>query len=320
MRIPSWKLRSLLSAALIVGRACAYGYDDDERPCDESCSVDTHSESARCTMQDDNQVLHYMSPMDGGYHRIPNGCTRSNIFGGDGYLVAYPSAGGVVFMKDPPAMTLQHLGLPHTRDTARVASEDDGLALRMVQLGAQWWPSWDLYFRHSSRIDSGIFYDFHYPSAVDVAVPSSGGFWVANFTQDRTRHQYEEKSCQPWLPHAPDLWRKKMRYALTMDDKAEMMKELGATFHKSVDEVDGLAKTVEEAVSLFEPFKKRLENMEDNEYRQRFCSGDSKQNEGDETVQQPEDVHSSRPRWGIASLFPDLRLQAWLGWPPVVAQ
>lgn len=63
---------------------------------------------------------------------------RSNIFGGDGYLVAYPSIGGIVFLKDPLAVDLQYLGLPNTHDTARVPDEDDEFAAPMVKLGAQW--------------------------------------------------------------------------------------------------------------------------------------------------------------------------------------
>lgn len=97
----------------------------------------------------------------------------------------------------------------------------------MVQLGAQWWPNWDIYFRHSSRVHDGIFYDYHFPSKVDVAFPTTGGAWVANFTQDAQRYRYEDKVCQSWLPHTPDLWRVKMRYALTMNDKSETMKDLG---------------------------------------------------------------------------------------------
>ncbi|KAK6200846.1 hypothetical protein LQW54_009429 [Pestalotiopsis sp. IQ-011] len=155
-----------------------------------------------------------MNPLDGGSHSILNACMRSNIFGADGYLVAYPLIGGLVFLNNPLAVDLQYLGLPNTHDTARSPDEDDELATRMVQLGAQWWPDWDVYLGHSSRIDD-------------------------------------------------DLWRVKMRYVLTMDDKAEIMKDVGGTFYTSVDEAPGLANTVHESIDLFEPFKERLSNMED---------------------------------------------------------
>lgn len=290
---------------LLVALCCAYEYDEAARPCDDDkCFAEIHSDVPRCWIQDGNQIVDYMSPMDGGRHRIPNACRRSNIFGGDGYLVAYPSTGGLVLLKAPSAVDLQHLKLPNTHDTARSADEDDDLASRMVQLGAQWWPNWDMYFRHSSRIDAGIFYDYHFPSKVDVAFPTTGGAWVANFTQDAPRHQYEDKACQEWLPYVPDLWRVKMRYALTMDDKSEMIKDLGGTFYISVDEVPGLAKTVNEAVGLFEPFKQRLLNMEDDAYRRRFCTSEDKDTDTDKDTANGE---HQKPGWGIGSLFRELR-------------
>ena len=75
------------------------------------------------------------------------------------------------------------------------------------------------------------------------------------------------------------------------------MNQTGATFYTSVDEVPGLAKTVDEAVRLFEPFKERLKNMEDNEYEGRFCTNyeDKDKDAAEET---PE-----KPRWGIGRLF-----------------
>lgn len=287
--------------ALFTRISSAYEYDDDVRSCEEDkCFVAIHSDIPRCWIQGDNQNIDYMKPMDGGFHRIPNACKRSNIFGGDGYLVAYPSTGGVVLLRNPLAVDLQYLGLPNTHDTVRSPDEDDDLATRMVQLGAQWWPNWDIYFRHSSRVHDGIFYDYHFPSEVDVAFPTTGGAWVANFTRDAQRYRYEDKVCQSWLPHAPDLWRVKMQYALTMNDKSEIMKDLGGTFYTSVDEVPGLAKTVYEAVSLFEPFKERLNNMEDDDYRARFCANYEDEDK-DTANEKPE-----KPRWGIASLFNDL--------------
>ncbi|UNI17156.1 hypothetical protein JDV02_003532 [Purpureocillium takamizusanense] len=291
--------------ALFAGIFSAYEYDEDFRPCDEDkCFVEIHSHVPQCWVQGENQNIHYMNPMDGGFHSIPNGCWRSNLFGGDGYLVAYPSTGGVVFLRNPLAVDLQYLGLPNTHDTSRSPDEDDGLATRMVQLGAQWWPNWDLYFRHSRRVDDGIFYDYHFPSEVHVAFPTTGGAWVANFTRDALRHKYEDKVCQSWLPHAPDLWRVKMRYALTMNDKAEMMKDMGVTFYGSIDEVPGLGKTVDEAITLFEPFRERLKNMEDGGYRGRFCT-----NYKDEDHENKDAANEKleKPRWGIGWLFNELR-------------
>lgn len=251
-------------------------------------------------MDGDNQHVIYMSGMEGGHHWIPNACRRSTLFGGSKFLVAYPSTGGVVFLESPSAVDLQHLGLPHTHDTARKPEEDDALAARMVQLGAQWWPTWDLYFRHSNRVDLGIFYDYHFPSQVSVAFPTTGGVWVGNFTRDDPQWPEGEEICKPWLPIGPVGWPCRLRFALTMDDKSEMLKDMGATFYNSVDEVPGLAKTVDEAVGLFEPFKERLEKMEDDGYRRRFCSGYQDEDK-DMAKEEPK-----KARWGIGWFFNDL--------------
>lgn len=284
-----------------ISRACLDNQDLGPYQDDNKCLVDIHSDIPLYWVEGDNQIVHYERPADGGIYTIPNGCRRSNIFGGDRYVVAYPSPGGVVFLKDPSAVDLRHLGLPNTHDTARLPDEDDDLATRMVQLGAQWWPDWNLYFRHSNRIDHENFYDYHFPSEVHVAFPSTGGVWVANFTRDALRWAYEDKDCESWLPNAPNVWRIKMRYALTMDDKSEMMKDMGATFYSSVDEVPGLAKTIDKAVSLFEPFRERLENMEDDDYERRFCSG--YEDEDKDTANKK----AKKPKWGIGRLFDELR-------------
>ncbi|ETS83490.1 hypothetical protein PFICI_05366 [Pestalotiopsis fici W106-1] len=273
-------------------------YDGNGPPCEtDECFVDIKSDDALCWMDDDNQNIHYLSPLYGGIHHIPNACRQSNIFGGDGYLVAYPSIGGLVMLRNPLAVDLQYLGLPHTHDTARSPDEDDSLATRMVQLGAQWWPDWNLYFRHSHNVESGTFYDYHFPSKVYVAFPTTGGAWVANFTQDDYGYQFSDLACQPWLSHAPRLWQIRLRYSLSMDDKAEIMKELGATFYASVDQIPGLAKTVHEAVSLFEPFKERLKNMDDPAYSAHFCTWSEEQDKSTSNEK------LEKPRWGIWSLF-----------------
>ncbi len=263
------------------------------------CFVNVQSDVTECYVQGNNQVCHYIGPLSGGRHSIPNGCMRSNIFGGDGYLAAYPSTGGVVFLKDPSAVDLQHLGLPHTYDTERSRDEDDALAARMVQFGAQWWPNWSLYFKHDGRMeDARIFYDYHMPPDVHVAVPTTGGAWVANFTRDVFRYGDEDAACQPWLPPRPLLWRMKMRYTLTMDDKCEVMKDMGATFHDTLGEVPGIAKTVEDARNLFEPFRERLQKMEDDKYRRRFCTNHVYEDESED-----EETADEKPRWGIWPLF-----------------
>lgn len=311
----------LLLFCAFVPKSTAYTADKDERFChpDDKCYVEIHSQNhPMCRMEHHNQFIHYMRPQDGGVHRIPTACARSNIFGGDGYLVAYPSRGGVVLIKDPPAVDLKYLGLPNTHDTARPADgssdAEDDLATRMLRLGADWWPDWDTYFRHFNNVkENHMFYSYHFPSKVEAAFPTTGGAWVGNFTRDVPRHMfsevYGEAVCDSWLPYTPSNWSKKIRYSLTMDDKAEVMQALGATFHESADEIPGLPRTVDEAVTLFEPFRKRLSDMDDPAYRKTSCQRDpdlqkSHVRIGDD--QAPNET-PQKPRWGIWSLFPELR-------------
>ncbi|KAK2606048.1 hypothetical protein QQS21_003566 [Conoideocrella luteorostrata] len=295
--------------AFLAGISSAYENGKYEIPCEKhECGVDIGTDEARCSVHGDNQYIDYMGLWSSGTFKIPNGCKRSNIFNGDGYLVAYPSTGGLVLLRHPSSVDLQYLGLPHTKDTERSADEDDALATRMVRFGAQWWPNWDLYLRHAGKVNDGTFYDSHFPSDVHVAVPSTGGAWVANFTSDDARWKHketrEELSCESWLPFKPDSWRVKMRYALSMDDKAEMMKDMDATFYDTIDEVSSIAKTIDDAKSLFEPFKERLGKMEDHEYAWRFCRDFEPQGKDDIN---DKDTAKDKPRWGIWSLFNELR-------------
>lgn len=293
--------------ALLIGTCSAFEIDDDEVFCqDDKCGLDLPLNDGTCIMRGDNLYVHYTGGMYGGVHILPNLCKRSNIFHGDGYLVAYPSTGGVVFLKDPPAIDLQYLGLPHTYDMARTPDEDDALATAMIQMGAQWWPDWDLYFKHSSRARNSYFYNHHFPSDVSIAIPSSGGVWVANYTHDHNSWNFSENQeqlpCEIWLPFKPYEWHVKMRYALTMDDKAEMLKDMGATFYETRDEVPGLARDIAGAKDLFETFRERLEKMANHTYASRYCSDWEK--EPDENKETSEKF----ARWGGWSLFNEWRL------------
>ncbi|GKT43372.1 uncharacterized protein ColSpa_03553 [Colletotrichum spaethianum] len=90
---------------------------------------------------------------------------RSNIFDvGSGHLVAYPSIGGVV-QSVPMPVDLQYLAMPRTHDTKPSPDDDeDDIAARMLRLGAQWWPDWELYAKYCEQIDNGVIYDCHFPS------------------------------------------------------------------------------------------------------------------------------------------------------------
>jgi hypothetical protein len=90
-------------------------------------------------------------------------------------VTAYPSSGGIIFGYFS-AVELVHLNLSRTKPANRSPdpAEEDDLALRMLRLGAYWWPSWDLYAIHREQTIEGIPYDFHFPPNVNVGYPSSG--------------------------------------------------------------------------------------------------------------------------------------------------
>ena len=64
-------------------------------------------------------------------------------------VTAYPSSGGIV-LGYFSAVELVYLNLSRTKPANRSSdpAEEDDLALRMLRLGAHWWPSWDLYTLH----------------------------------------------------------------------------------------------------------------------------------------------------------------------------
>lgn len=202
---------------------------------------------------------------------IPNRCHRSNIFSQGGFVVAYPSAGGVVFMVRPTAVDLQHLGLPYTYDTERSvdidSSVEDDLADRMLQLGGQWWPDWATYMTHRSRLEGYVRYDDHYPPEVQVAYPSTGGLWVAKFSQDIDQiNEYSERP--PFMPYRSDRWDLRMEYILTMGDKCDAMEKMGAVFYENIADCPDVPKTAAEAKEKFKPFEGLLQKMIDESYRE----------------------------------------------------
>ena len=97
-------------------------------------------------------------------HRILHGMASSTIF-------SYPSLGGYV-CKEITRVELDWLGIksPANSSDSRVfknntqasydAKEENILALRMLQLGAHWWPSQQLYDRHRRE---DVPYGHHFP-------------------------------------------------------------------------------------------------------------------------------------------------------------
>lgn len=190
---------------------------------------------------------------------------------------AYPSAGGIV-LGHFSAVEIAHLNLPRSHPTNRSSSsaEEDDLALRMLSLGAHWWPSWDLYARHQDRILSGIPYDFHFPPVVNVAYPPSGeGLWVFKFSVDERTFDPEDER-KPYLPRKPDDWEGSLGMVLSMDERCEALKRFGARFYERLEDCTDLVTTVNEGVVRGREYEELLRKMEDPKYLDRWLEGNDR--------------------------------------------
>lgn len=187
---------------------------------------------------------------------------------------AYPSSGGIM-LGYFSAVEMAYLGLSRTKpaNRSRDPAEEDDLALRMLRLGAHWWPSWDLYARHQEQIIDGTPYDFHFPPIVNVGYPSSGkGAWVFLFSADQ-RTWDEEDGRRPSLGRKPDGWEGRIKMALTMDERCEILKDFGATFYENVDDCEDISKTLPEGILKGKRYEELLKKMEDPHYVDRWLSG-----------------------------------------------
>lgn len=186
-------------------------------------------------------------------------------------VTAYPSSGGIV-LGYFSAVELAHLNLSCTIPANRSSdpAEEDDLAVRMLRLGAHWWPSWNLYAFHREQIIEGIPYDFHFPPNVNVGYPSLGkAVWVFRFSADK-RFWDEEDERKPYLEREPDDWEEKIRMALTMDERCEVLKSFGATFYEKVEDCEDIAKTLQEGIRKGRRYEELLKKMEDMKYVDRW--------------------------------------------------
>jgi hypothetical protein len=189
-------------------------------------------------------------------------------------VTAYPSSGGIV-LGYFSAVELVHLNLSRTKPANRSSdpAEEDDLALRMLRLGAHWWPSWDLYAVHRGQISEDIPYDFHFPPKVNVGYPSLGkGMWVFKFSADERTWDKEDER-KPYLETKPDDWEGKIGMTLTMDERCEVLKDFGATFYEKVEDCEDIATTLQEGIRKGKRYEELLKKMEDMRYVDNWLEG-----------------------------------------------
>jgi len=170
-------------------------------------------------------------------------------------VYSYPTQGGIITaaFSDPE---LSFLGLSRTATDPGVSSDpdtEDAFGLRMLQLGARWWPSLKFQQRHFTY--GSIPYGYHYPPDLQVSYPSTGsGVWVLAVWAG---------NWEKWdPPRRPENW-SKLRLCGNMDERCEVLKEFGATFYERVDEYDKLPETMEEGVREGKRYEGLLKRMED---------------------------------------------------------
>jgi hypothetical protein len=203
-----------------------------------------------------------------------NPSARTEFHDSSCQVTAYPSVGGFVFGFFS-AVELAYLDLSRSGPSNRSSdtAEEDRLALRMLHLGAHWWPSGSLYARHKEQIDQRIPYEFHVPPEVKVGCPSSGnGLWVLKFLVD-SNSWYEADDWQPSIRRRPEDWGIRMNYVLTMDEQCEALRKLGAVFYEKLEDCEEIPETLDQAVQSGKHYEKLLKKMEDPEYLDKWLDG-----------------------------------------------
>jgi hypothetical protein len=174
-------------------------------------------------------------------------------------VYSYPSTGGII-LKNVVGVELEFLGLPRiaTVQCHDDAKKEDDFALRMLQIGARWWPSLKFYKRHAF---SQYPYGYHYPSAIHVGYPSSGGVVLLELFAENSMSRLEEYDP----PETPDNWVMVMLCG-TMDERCAVLQGFGATLYEAPESCDKLPKTLADGITEGKRYEALMRKMEDDVY------------------------------------------------------
>ncbi|RYP45271.1 hypothetical protein DL768_008347 [Monosporascus sp. mg162] len=167
-------------------------------------------------------------------------------------VAAYPSAGGIVlgFLS---SIEKSYLGIPLSQQVPRSEdpAEEDALAVKLLQVGAHWWPDYRLYAKHIGGIRGGPMqpdgmqepYGYHFPPRIHVGYPTTsaaagstgGAVWVIKITEDDERvgpyaPQVGPDNLLPGTPplsKVPEDWEYRMGRAENMDERCQVIKDYG---------------------------------------------------------------------------------------------
>ena len=159
----------------------------------------------------------------------------------------WPSRGGLIVLERAGPIEFDHLGLDRfqlTLDRSSKQDEEDEFCQKLLHLGARWFDSRERYYFISDIADddeaafeSIVRGEEPYPSKKECRWASVGieeeGFWVLEYDQVfnggiEKQNLLPGSACQICL-------------ARTMEEKCEMLKQMGATFYKSITDYHGSA-------------------------------------------------------------------------------
>ncbi|KAL2674272.1 hypothetical protein Neosp_012723 [[Neocosmospora] mangrovei] len=208
-------------------------------------------------------------PPNGHQHRTipgPNDCT----------VIAYPSVGGVVLGRFT-GVELEWLGFSRSskESYSRVPAdegslkEEDTLAVRLMQLGARWWPSLKFDVQHS---DLSYPYGYHYPPNLHIGYPSTSPssstskgngrpvLLLKTFARNSPLRLPEYDA-----PEKPDDW-SRLAACGTMEERCAVLRDFGATEWDDAKKCPDIPQSLHEGMAEGKRYEELLRKMEDSEY------------------------------------------------------
>ena len=206
----------------------------------------------------------------------PHDCnTRTKFLAGSCKTTAYPSMGGLVLGHFSPP-ELDYLALSRMTPANRSSSpaDEDDLAARMLGLGANWWPSWNFYSRHRERISELIPYDYHFPPVVHVGIPQgSHGVWVFKHSADEQTFDAKHPR-KPYLDREPDDWEGRIRMAMSMDERCQVIKDFGGMHFETAEDCPDISTSLQEGVDRGQRHQALMERLDDWAYIDKWLNGE----------------------------------------------
>ncbi|GAB7332294.1 hypothetical protein MBLNU13_g04129t1 [Cladosporium sp. NU13] len=163
-------------------------------------------------------------------------------------LWGWPSRGGLIVLESAGPVDFDYLGLDRFQPLAQRSSnqdDEDAFCQKLLQLGARWFDSSERYGfvanvdreyeREVQAVEDGT---QPAPSDVErrwvsVGVEEGGGFWVLEYD----RIMYYARETRNLVPSDAS----RVMLAVTMQERCEILKDMGAIFYQEVSEYSGLA-------------------------------------------------------------------------------